>query len=517
MSPRLAALRMSTTLVVLVQAHIAFAAVTFAQVEAGQLSGIQVKDSAVAAFLGVPFAAPPVGEARWKSPQPVERWTGVRKAEKFAASCMQPELTGTGPWTREFYAKPPYSEDCLYLNVWTPATRQGEKLPVAVWIHGGGFDQGGADEAIYYGTGLAEKGVVFVSLNYRMGVFGFYAHPELSKESPLGTSGNYAFQDQIAALRWVQRNIAAFGGDPSSVTLVGQSAGATSIEVLLVSPLAKGLFHRAISESGFMAKTRIYSTLAAEEQLGIKYAESKGARSIAEMRAIPASELIQVRNAPIRFLPIADGVVLPDNPDRLIAAGRFSDLPLLTGWNAAEGAVPFDRKVTLTEFQKQARDQYGSQADSFLGVYPAGNDEAATLAAQASDHDRIIVSAYAWNAIRSKSAKSNVYFYEFAHVLPGPSAVNWGAFHSAEVVYVLSTLDGLNRPFTENDRQLAHQLSGFWVNFIRSGNPNGKGLPEWPAFVAGTNAVMELSEKSAVRAIAPVARLHFMEGVFDAQ
>jgi len=427
----------------------------------GQVSGTAVADD-VTAFLGVPFAAPPVGDLRWRPPQPAARWTGVREADHFGASCMQNEPGSRLPWTEEFMTQGPISEDCLFLNIWTAAPRATAKLPVMVWIYGGGFNEGSGEVAVYDGTELAKKGVIVVSLNYRVGPLGFLVHPGLSQESAHHVSGNYGILDQIAALRWVHRNVAAFGGDPARVTIFGQSAGALSVASLMKSPLAKGLFVRAIAESGpgLLGGNAVgaNATLAEREAAGVKYAEARGASSIAALRAMPAASFFGPSGrgaggvAPPPNGPFRDGWVLP-------AIDPADQVPLMVGFVADD-----------------------------IGV--GRGDDAQKAAARA----RVRGNLDAWAAEQQKASKT-IYTYFFDRVIPWPAHPEFGAFHTSEVPYVFNTLRRLDRPWTSVDRTLADQMSSYWSNFAKNGDPNGAGLPAWPTYDPGAHATMELGER----------------------
>jgi para-nitrobenzyl esterase len=516
----------------------------------GLVSGVPGKDPAILAFKGIPFAAPPVGDLRWRAPGPVAAWEGVRRADQFGASCAQtiaprrlgtesitkPGVYDTAPQTDEFAAHNEASEDCLYLNVWTAAKSASEKRPVFVYIYGGGFDHGSGDVPIYDGEGLAKKGLVVVTLNYRVGMIGFFVHPELTKESGHNASGNYGLLDQIAALKWIQDNIAAFGGDPNRVTIAGQSAGGMSVHALIASPLARGLFHRAIVESGGSTVGRAgisinASALADAEAAGQRFAEAKGAKSIAELRAMSWQKLNEPpagaagrgrgardtgapaaagapgggragmpdggRGSSGTRSPIVDGYVLPAAPNEVVAQGKQNDVPILTGMNLGElgGISPSQVAVTLESFRNQARQRYGDDADKFLALYPASNDQEAAAAQAQASRDQSLVSLYLWAKMRSKTAKTKAFDYLWDHSLPGPDAARFGAFHTGEVPYVLNTLYASPRPFTDVDRKLAGMMSSYWANFAANGNPNGKGLPLWPAY-SGKAEIMELGDKT---------------------
>jgi para-nitrobenzyl esterase len=459
-------------------------------------------------FKGVPFAAPPVGAFRWKEPQPVKPWSGIRKTMAFGPSPMQRDPAPFSMWSVEFLIpKEPISEDCLYLNVWTPAKSVQEKRPVMVWIYGGGFNSGGSNVPIYDGDAMARKGIVFVSVNYRVGMFGFFAHPELTTESGHQASGNYGLLDQLAALRWVQQNIAAFGGDPRNVTIAGQSAGAMSVNALVASPLVKNLFQKAIAESGasFIRKS---ATLQQAEQEGIKIAGKLNAPSLAALRKIPATELLQKGQG---GRPIVDGYFLPDDIAHIFAAGKANEVALLTGWNENEGLTsgPINNAV---DFRKQAQEQYGANAKTFLQYYPANNDKEAETSQLNLSRDLIFgLQNYTWANVQAARGKSPVYVYRFTRIVPATGGyVKYGAFHTGEVPYAYDNLKFVDRPWEPIDHQLARTMSSYWVNFATNGNPNGPGLPEWPAYTTTGKKIMILDKKSTAKALPDQASLDFL-------
>ena len=451
-----------------------------AHISGGSLSGAQT--GGVASFLGIPFAAPPAGPDRWRAPKPVPPWQGTRDASHFGASCYQvltPE--GFGPWKHEFVVQGEVSEDCLFVNVWTPKVDAGARLPVFVWIHGGGFTQGSGSVAVYDGTALAGDGVVVVNFNYRMGVFGFLAHPELTREAGKQfPPGNYGLQDMIAALQWVQANIAAFGGDPNQVTLAGQSAGAMAIHDLLVSPLAAGLFKRAIIESG-LPNIRPSTALAAAEKAGEDFAHSRNAASLEALRAVPPAALLGPATPEgLRFGPIVDGMLLPDSPVKRAAGGQFNDTAVMIGMVADEGSAfsPSHGKADESGFTARERG---------LGAL------------------------YAWGRERLAHSSQPVYVYMFAHVEPGPDSARYAAFHSSELPYAFRTLDkSPERHFTAADRALARVVSAYWVNFVKTGDPNGTGLSSWPRLVASAPQIMRLDVDAMAQPLLPAPKLQAM-------
>ncbi|WP_184548543.1 carboxylesterase/lipase family protein [Mucilaginibacter sp. FT3.2] len=476
---------------------------------AGKVSGNVSADGTVHIFKGIPFAAPPVGNLRWKAPQPVTPWEGVKACTTFSASPVQAKPDEFGVYTREFLIPyQPISEDCLYLNVWTNATSSAEKKPVLVYIYGGGFGSGGAACPIYDGEATAKQGVVFVVINYRVGIFGFFAHPELSKESGHNASGNYGLMDQLAALKWVKQNIQNFGGDPGNVTIAGQSAGSMSVNCLVASPLGKGLFQKAIAESGasFINGEYGYKTLAEAEQTGVKLAKELNVNSIAALRNIPAADLLNKWQP----RPIIDGYVLPESIAQIFAENKENNVPLLTGWNEDDAFI--GKLKNAEDYKKQIAEQYGDKAAAFLQHYPGGTDlEAARSQINISRDQTFGIQNYTWANVQSAKQRAKVYLYRFARRLPATADfVKYGAFHTGEVAYAYNNLKFLNRPWEPIDWKLANTMSSYWTNFAKTGNPNGKGLPTWPAYNTGINKIMMLGEQPAAKSLPDRAALDFM-------
>ncbi len=497
------------------------------QTRSGKVSGSPGSDPSITAFKGIPFAAPPVGELRWRAPQPPAPWQGVRPAIRFGASCIQTVVPERKPWTNEFMTHGDISEDCLTLNVWTGAKSASERRPIFFYIYGGGFSEGSAAVPVYDGEGLAKKGLVVVTANYRVGVLGFLAHPELSKENESKVSGNYGQLDQIAALRWIQANIAAFGGDPGRVTIAGQSAGGMSVHNLIASPLAKGLFHRAVVQSGgssvggggISLRAR---TLEDAEADGATFADAKGARSIADLRTMSWQKLMEAGPADasgkigtpmLRFAPIVDGYFLPSAARDVVAQRKHNDVPILTGVNAGElgGFMVPQGPVTTESFIKRAQQLYGPMVDEFLTLYPAATDQEAAAAQAESTRDQALVSLYLWAREWAKTSRTDAYAYLWDHTLPGPDAAQFGAFHSSEVPYVLYTLYKSNRPFTDADRKIADMMSSYWANFAANGDPNGTGLARWKA-VDAKPEIMEVGDKTGpIPPAGDTAKFEFMK------
>jgi para-nitrobenzyl esterase len=499
------------TLLLLLPCAVALAQTPFKVVktDAGQISGTENNDASVHIFKGIPFAAPPVGDLRWKAPQPVKAWDGVKACAEFSKSPMQGKPNEFGVYTREFLIKDePLSEDCLYLNVWTGAKTPEEKRPVIVWIYGGGFVSGGTNVPVYDGEALAKKGVILVSVNYRVGIFGFFAHPELTKESPNHTSGNYGLMDQLAALKWVKKNIAAFGGDPANVTIAGQSAGSFGVNYLVASPLAKGLFKGAIAESGahMVPGPGSGTTLADAEKGGLKTAEALHAGSLADLRKLPAEELLKQNN----FRPIVDGYFLPQVPADIFAANKENQVPLLTGWNEDDAFIGSIKKAA--DYTEGMKKRFGDRAAEVLKLYPGGTDAEAERSQINMSRDMTFgVHNYIWANVQSAKNRAKVYMYRFTRRMPATEAFKkYGAFHTGEVGYVFNNLKFLNRPFEPVDEQLADTMSSYWVNFATSGNPNGPGLPAWPAYNSNGNQLMILGDKPAAQSLPDKAALDFM-------
>ena len=481
-----------------------------AAVTGGRVSGVVT--NGIAAFKGIPFAAPPVGDLRWKAPQPVKAWTGVKAATSFAASCLQDTT-----FVKLFGAPELISEDCLYLNVWTPAKSANERLPVMVWIYGGAFIGGMTSIPAYDGAPLAEKGVVLVSVSYRVGAFGFLAHPELTKErgasTALGTgkgSGNYGLQDQIAGLRWVKENVAKFGGDPSKVTIFGESAGGISVSMLAASPAAKGLFHRGISESGGNfgpARTAneggaTVPSLAAAEAAGQAFLARLGVTDIKAAREIPAAKIQAVPGGG-GFWPVFDGDVLPGDQYELYQARRFNDTPILVGTNSDEGITFVPGATQPAAFERSIRAGYGAKADTILAAYPHATAEESTQSARNIFRDATFAwHTWAWALLHSKHGRSKAYVYYFDHRTPLSPR---GAGHAAEIPYVFRTLGRFTGPAAlvgaprPEDHAMSDLISSYWVNFAKTGDPNGPGVPPWPAFTESSQTVMHFDAKSSAR------------------
>jgi para-nitrobenzyl esterase len=445
-----------------------------------------LESSGVRSFKGIPFAAPPVGELRWREPQPVANWTGVRKADHFGPRAMQPPI-----YSDMVFRSDGMSEDCLYLNVWVPVGASPRaKLPVLVYFYGGGFVAGDGSEQRYDGEGMATKGIVTLTVNYRLGVFGLFAHPDLTRESPNHAAGNYGLEDQTAALRWVRDNIAAFGGDPNRVTMAGESAGSVSVSAQMASPLAKGLVAGAIGESGSLLGALPPVLLSKAEQVGLDFARSVGLSSLVDLRAMPAEKLMMaaaMKAGAFRFSMTIDGYFLPKAPSEIFKAGEQLRVPLLVGWNSEEDSYQSitGGAATVASYEAGVRKLYGPVADTILGLYHAATDADVPVVGNALASDRFIAfSTWRWADLQGKTGGKPVYryFYEQprpATVAGGPAAQ--GASHSSEIEYAMGNLRG-NKVYawTKDDFAVSTVMQGYFVNFVKTGDPNGVGLPHWP-------------------------------------
>ncbi len=483
--------------------------------EAGAISGVRVNDIIV--YKGVPFAAPPVGGLRWRPPELVAPWTGTRRAEEFAPACTQAGVSMPGE------TPPAVSEDCLYLNIWAPASAKPaqEHLPVIVWIYGGGYNNGSASMPLYWGDQLAHKGVIIVTIAYRLGPLGFLAHPELTRESPHKSSGNYGLMDQIAALEWIQRNITNFGGDPKNVTIAGQSAGAMSVSMLMGSPRAKGLFQRAIGESGGLFEPLQLAPkylLANAEHDGEKYAASLGASSLRELRKLPAAALLGGTAGDISH-PVIEPYVLPAAPYEAFATGQQNDVPLLIGSNAEEARSLVDvSHVKAATFESDLEHSWGQLPAPLIAAYHHATDEEARQARLDLERDlRFGWDMWAWARLQATTGKSPVYYYSFRQQPPFPSGSvydGWGASHFAELWYVFDHLDQAPWHWTAADRRVADEISSYWVNFARWGNPNGARLPSWPAFSNADGQVLYLADPISVGGVVNLKALSVFDAVY---
>lgn len=477
--------------------------------DSGKITGLILEGvPEVRVYKGIPYAAPPVGNGRWKPPQPVSPWEGIRPAQDFGPVCPQPQ----GRSRLSTYTFDTINEDCLYLNVWT-AAQKDDRRPVMVWIHGGGNIAGAASLPYYDGAALARKGVVVVTFNYRLGPFGFFAHPLLSKESPQGVSGNYGLLDQIAALKWIQRNIRAFGGDPEKVTVFGESAGALNICCLMVSPLAKGLFHRAIAQSGhaFGRVRHLKETwyrLEPMEKQGQRIAKELGVEGapdpLAALRALSAEKILEASKPSLgvggepgnRFGPVTDGWIIPDDINLLFEQGRQHDVPLIVGANANEGIIFLSNSPikTLTQYQGAVKALYGKFAQEVLTLFPAKEDSEVKKALSEVIGDLGFIAGARHFVRAMETVKSKAYFYHFTQKPAGPLGETLGAFHGSEIPYVFNHPEKGISPPDEQRRKLAEIISGYWVRFAQSGDPNYPGAPFWPAYEVEKDPYLEFGD-----------------------
>jgi para-nitrobenzyl esterase len=464
--------------------------------EQGQVQGKTINDGKVRAYLGLPYAAPPVGEMRWKAPEPAAKWSGTRDASKFAAHCAQGRV-----FDDMIFQDNGASEDCLYLNVYAPATATAKsKLPVMFWIHGGGYSGGGSNEPRHNGDFLPLKGVVLVTINYRLGVFGFLVTNELAKEGN-GTAGNYGLMDMVAALQWVKANIGGFGGDASNVTIFGESAGSEAVSTLMASPMAQGLFAKAIGESGAMFPSGLNlggETVADQAKDDEAWMAANGVKSIKDLRAMTTEQILDLakKKGMTGFASDVDGKVLTEPVPDTFAAGRQAHVPLLAGWNADEGSFFGMRGMTVEQWKGMATGLFADRAAEFLKLYPGDTDATALRSSIDYGGDSFIVfSTWQWLEAHRKTGNAPVYRYHFELAAP-PSKFHPGtfAFHSDDIEYVFGTLD--TRPgytVRPEDRKLSDEMMSYWTNFARTGDPNGAGLPVWPKYGAD-DALIHLND-----------------------
>lgn len=463
-----------------------------AAVSGGLVAGLAMADGG-SAYYGIPYAAPPLGALRWRAPQPVRPWEGVRPAQAFGPACAQ-----KAAWIKEVK-----SEDCLYLNIWAPPRTEGASLPVMVWIHGGGYDGGSGAQPQFNGAKLARRGAIVVTFNYRLGIFGFFAHPQLTAESPVGAAGNQGILDQVAALQWVRRNIAAFGGDPQRVTIMGESAGGASVEVLLASPQARGLFQRAISQSGTGAmpldalERRDYGKRAAEAR-GQAFAQRAGAPGLAALRRLDSAALQQYEWSPGTTL---DGYALRTDLSSVYRARHQHDVPLLLGWNAEEGRdlapdILGTRDFTAARHRDLAAELLGrAPTAALLAAYPGNTDAQAAASILRLATDWYGWRMTRWGTLQARYGRAPAYIYYFAHQPAAPlkpCTYGCGAGHGAEIRYMFDNLDQDRRPWSQADRQVAAQMAEAWVNFARSGDPNGNGVPAWLRYNGANASILRI-------------------------
>ena len=493
-------------------APLAVAAANPVKTKNGTVEGT-AEASGVRVYRGIPFAAPPVGGLRWKPPQPAQNWSGVRPGDKFGAQCMQRRV-----FSDMVFRASGMSEDCLFLNVWTPAKSADERLPVLVYFYGGGFIAGDGSEPRYDGEAMARKGIVALTVNYRLGVFGFFAHPELTKESPQHASGNYGLLDQRAALQWVQDNIAAFGGDPKRVTIAGESAGSISVAALMASPLSKDLIAGAIGESGApIGPSLPPAPLADAEKNGVSFASTLGASSLAALRALPADTILDATAKPglPRFALVLDGYFFPKAPADIFAAGEQARVPLLAGWNSEESparGVLGEAAPTPENYAAAVKKLYGERADQVLKLYPGSTAEEVQQSAAALAGDRFIAySTWKWLELHSKTGGRPSYRYYYSRPRPGAR----GAAHSAEIEYAMGNLStNTVYKWTPEDFKVSEIFQAYFANFIKTGNPNGPGLPKWPPVGSPGPQVMHIDVNMRAEPDTARERYIFLDGTY---
>jgi para-nitrobenzyl esterase len=487
--------------------------------EAGLLEG--TAEDGLAVYRGVPFAAAPVGELRWRAPQSAPHWSGVRRAHDFAPSCMQelrpnPSIGNTRPRT---------SEDCLYLNVWSPARMAHDAMPVMVWIYGGGFVFGSTAVPLYSGEELAKHGVIVVSIAYRLGAFGFLAHPDLSAESPHHVSGNYGLLDQIAALQWVQKNIAAFGGDARRVTIFGESAGGISVSMLAASPLARGLFAGAISESGAsFGSVRVpplpgenMPALADAERTGIAFARQLDVKSAADLRNLPAETVQAAKSSIGDFWPTLDHWVILDDQYKLYQNGHYDQTPILIGTNSNEGAI-FGTPASASDFVSAVHARFGPFAEDLLNVYSPTETHWRQSSMDLNRDAAFGWHAWTWARLQSVSGKSKAFLYYFDQAPPrapqSPYSGAAGAVHAEELIYVFQHINRSDLTWSTQDRAISSAMAEYWTNFVKRGDPNATGLPRWPAFSVDDARVMYFDDYPRAEPVPNQEKLDILDKYF---
>lgn len=476
----------------------------------GLVQGVTSAD--VTVFKGIPFAAPPVGPLRWRSPQPLTPWSGVLHADAFKPMCMTTSAALPGG------DMDAVSEDCLYLNIWTPKSLRGHKLPVMVYVYGGGLRGGSASSPVYWGDKLVERGVITVNLSYRVGVFGFLSHPDLSRESGYDASGNYGIMDMIAALTWVKQNISAFGGDPNNVTVFGQSAGSLSLSYLMASPLATDLFHRVIGQSGADLNPigEGMKRLADAEASGVRFAQKLGAHSVVALRLMPADQIVTADaqwpmdaqgTVEPGTLTVLDGHVFTETVYDRFMHGLQNDVPLLIGYNADEGTTYLPHPLAGGAFAESVRHQYGELADEILKVYPPLPEDISVRSQRRLLRDNWYGwHMWTWARLQSRTGQGKVYLYEFTHTTRFPEGAplhGMGAAHGAELIFTFGHTDYLPKTATAEDIRMVETMASYWTNFAKTGDPNGAGLPVWPDFSERDPRVMNLGDPLRARPIDP--------------
>jgi para-nitrobenzyl esterase len=496
------------------------------RISTGLIEGTANSDGSVVMFKGVPYASPPVGDLRWREPQPPAHWEGIRQAIAFGACCCQPVNLRQPPYTSEFSVVGDLSEDCLFLNVWTPARAAADRLAVLVYIHGGSGTHGSGSVAVYDGEELAKKGIIVVTVNFRLGPFAGMGHPQLSAESPHRVCGNYGLLDMVAALRWVQENIAVFGGDPAKVTLCGQSSGCMAVHYLTTSPLAKGLFQGVIAASfsyDYLTAPHSVGNVWQKEQEGLSFAKAKKAPSIHDLRALPAVDLITQDPAVQPFTSAVvgasintDGWLFPRNYPDSLDSGLVCDVPTLTGFTHDDSGAPVEfLRTTAATLASMIPKLLADRKDAFLALYPAATDSEARLMDKQAQLDYRAATVYFWAKRRARMAKAPVYSYRFDQPIPWPAHPEFGAFHSSDLIYAFDNLKQLDRPWTAVDRRVADLYSSYWVNFVKTGDPNGDGLPAWQPFSPDRPLTMVIGAVPGPIAIADAARFDLYRAAID--
>lgn len=528
------------TMTVFAQSNNAFPVQT--KIEHGIIEGNYDTHTGIQTYFGVPFAKPPVGDLRWKAPQPLAPWQGVKQTKHFGPRPMQTMVFGDMKSRSNGV-----SEDCLYLNIWTPATRNMKDLPVLVYFYGGGFVAGDASEYRYDGERMAKQGIVAVTVNYRLNIFGFLAHPDLSAESPYKASGNYGLLDQQAALQWVKNNIAAFGGDPNKVTIAGESAGSISVSYQMASPLSKNLIAGAIGESGAgINPTLAPVSLADAEKQGVEFVKNAGFTSIAELRALPTRDIYEMYNESRRFgFPVViDDYFLPKTLPEIFEAGEQANVPLLLGWNSAEiPGMAFMQGMPYTEeaYITKVKEAYPESHEQVLALYPHGSPKEIEFSATALASDRFIsYSTWKWFDLHRKNSDQNVYRYLYSKLRPPlvdenlvagfaggteersedapPMPDPVGAPHACEIEYCMGNLHLVkDYAWTADDYKVSKTMHTYFANFIKTGNPNGEGLPDWPAAAPDSKnpSFMNLDVESKAMTADQDARYEFLDKSYE--
>jgi para-nitrobenzyl esterase len=504
-------------------------------IDTGSIEGLSDAKTSLEIYLGIPFAKPPVGELRWRAPQAAEKWQGVRAAKKFGPRPVQARI-----WDDMRFRSEEMSEDCLYLNVWTPARKGQHLLPVLVYFYGGGYIAGDGSETRYDGAAMAQQGIVVLTVNYRLNLFGFFAHPELSAEAPCKASGNYGLLDQNAALQWVQRNIEAFGGDPARVTIAGESAGSISVSAQMASPLSKGLIAGAIGESGAaIHPTREPVPLAEAEQRGVEFARKTGCTSLAELRALPTSRIFEIytQSGGKPFPVVLDGYFFPRLLPEIFTQGEQAQVPLLAGWNSAEISGQGFTRGPYTEqiYHDRLKEAFPEDWEEAARLYPHGSEREIELSATALASDRFIAySTWKWIDLHLRHSAQPVYRYLYSKLRPPlanrpcspdqdaaagseakpATAAPIGAPHACEIEYAMGNLPLITDfAWTAEDYAVSRTMLSYFANFIKRGDPNGEGLPEWPAMRTDDPAplVMVIDVESGAAAAQQEARYRFLD------